>query len=106
MLPPVLFTVITPSATVHSAGDLSFTETHSSTFLPSNNTTASEGGVPVFTGPGVTTFGTGSQISVSSGFGAGAAGVCANKGAATASRAAEVSNVEIGIRIMQRKYTA
>ena len=43
MLPADLFTVITPSATVHFAGDLSFVETHSSRFLPSNRMIASEG---------------------------------------------------------------
>src|ERR1700722_16789623 len=102
MFPPVLFTVITPSATSHFAGDLSRFVTHSSRFLPSNSTIASEGAAPQVA-PGVTTGGTGSQISVSSGFGL--AGDCANKGAATAIKAADKRKLENGKRIMQRKYT-
>src|SRR5664279_2126946 len=66
MLPCVLLTVIIPSATIHCAGALSWTDTHSSIFLPSNRMIASEGGAAEVA-PGVTTFGTGSQISVSSG---------------------------------------
>jgi gluconate 2-dehydrogenase gamma chain len=42
--PFALLTVRTPSATIHLAGDLSLFCTHSSRFLPSNSTIASEGG--------------------------------------------------------------
>src|SRR5687768_4496292 len=69
MLPAFLLTVITPSATVHCAGDLSFTLSHSFWFFPSNRTIASDGGGVGTSGPGVTTLGTGSQTSVSSGLG-------------------------------------
>src|SRR3954463_14379455 len=67
-----------PSATVHLAGDLSLVNTHSSRFLPSNSTIASEGGASLGA-PGVTTFGTGSQTSVSVGWprGGGGAGPAA-----------------------------
>src|SRR5271169_2971429 len=79
MLPADLATVITPSATVHCAGDLSFADTHSSRFFPSNRTMASEGGAPQVA-PGVTILGSGSQTSVSAGLAAegeaGAAGAC------------------------------
>src|ERR1700722_8763593 len=102
MFPPVLFTVITPSATSHFAGDLSRFVTHSSRFLPSNSTIASEGAAPQVA-PGVTTGGTGSQISVSSGFGL--AGDCANSGAAKAISAADARRLENGKRIIPRKYT-
>ena len=68
MFPDVLLTVMTPSATVHCAGDLSLVDTHSLRFLPSNRTIASAGGVVVLV-PGATTFGTGSQTSVSCGRG-------------------------------------
>src|ERR1700683_1023120 len=102
MLPSPLLTVITPSATVHLAGDLSRTESHSSIFLPSKSTIASEGAAPQVA-PGVTTAGTGSQISVSSGFGL--AGDCAKRGAAKAIRAAEATKLENGMRIITRKYT-
>src|ERR1035438_9711074 len=95
MFPSALFTVITPSATIHLAGDLSRFETHSSKFLPSNSTIASDGGAEQLA-PGVTTFGTGSQISVSAGFSAaacacaacGEAGDCAKSVVAVARRAA------------------
>jgi hypothetical protein len=53
--------------------------------------------------PGVTTLGTGSHISVSSGFGL--AGDCAKRGAVTAIRAADARRLEKGMRIMRRKYT-
>src|ERR1700678_2530685 len=102
MFPPVLFTVIIPSATSHFAGDLSRFVTHSSRFLPSNSTIASEGAAPQVA-PGVTTGGTGSQISVSSGFGL--AGDCANREAARAIRAADARRLENGKRIIPRKYT-
>src|SRR5579864_814019 len=74
MLPAALFTVTTPSATIHLAGDLSCVETHSSRFFPSNKMIASDGGA-AHVSPGVTTFGTGCQISVSSGLAVGA-GCC------------------------------
>ena len=45
-----------------------FADTHSSRLRPSNNTMASDGGA-LFAAPGVTTFGTGDQTSVSSGRG-------------------------------------
>ena len=56
-----------PFATVQPAGDLSFTFTHWSRFLPSKSTMASDGAA-LSVAPGVTTFGTGSQTSVSAGF--------------------------------------
>src|SRR5262245_48809185 len=68
MLPAGLLTVITPSATVHFAGDLSLVATHSSRFFPSNRMMASAGAVHVEVA-GATTLGTGSQTSVSSGRG-------------------------------------
>src|SRR5438477_11692623 len=67
MFPAFLLTVSTPSATIHCAGDLSCTHTHWSRFLPSNNIIASEEAAPL-AAPGLTTFGTGCQTSVSSGF--------------------------------------
>src|SRR5580693_10335284 len=91
--PGALFTVITPSATSHLAGDLSLFVTHSSRFFPSKSTIASEGAAP-HVAPGVTTLGTGSQISVSSGFGL--AGDCAKSGAVMAIRAAEARRLESG----------
>src|SRR6185312_197753 len=67
MLPVFLSTVTMPSATTHLAGALrSWAETHSSRFLPSKRTIASEGAA-VQVAPGVTTLGSGCQISVSSG---------------------------------------
>src|SRR5687768_9251210 len=69
MFPDGLLTVITPSATVHCAGDLSLVDTHSVRLLPSNSTIASAGGGAVVLGPGATIFGTGSQTSVSWGRG-------------------------------------
>src|SRR5277367_4720050 len=102
MFPPDLFTVITPSATSHLAGDLSLLVTHSSRFLPSNSTIASDGAAPQVA-PGLTTLGTGSQISVSSGFGLVAD--WARRGAATASSAADARSLENGKRIITRKYT-
>src|SRR5580704_15271353 len=102
MFPPDLFTVITPLATSHFAGDLSLLVTHSSRFLPSNSTIASEGAAPQVA-PGTTTFGTGSQISVSSGFGL--SGVWAKRGTATAIKAADAKSLENGKRIIRRKYT-
>src|ERR1035438_7622405 len=75
MLPADLATDITPSASVHCAGDLSFADTHSSRFFPSNRMMASEGGAPQVA-PGVTTFGSGDQTSVSAGLGPGEAAAC------------------------------
>src|SRR6266550_428679 len=69
MLPDFLLTVMTPSCTVHWAGDLSLTVIHSSRFWPSKRMMASEGGEGLVTGPGVMTLGTGCQSSVSSGLG-------------------------------------
>src|SRR5580700_9238002 len=56
-----------PLATIHFAGaERSCADTHSSRFLPSNKMIASEGGAAQVA-PGVTTFGSGCQTSVSSG---------------------------------------
>src|ERR1700744_3114242 len=101
MFPSPLLTVITPSFTFHLAGLLSLLETHSSRFLPSKRMIASEGAAPQVA-PGVTTAGTGSQTSVSSGLAP--AGAWAKRGADTASRAAEARNRENGKRVMRRKY--
>src|SRR3974390_2934257 len=68
MLPAAFFTVTMPSATIHCAGDLSCADAHSSRFLPSKRTKASDGGAPHIA-PGVTIFGSGAQTSVSSGLG-------------------------------------
>jgi hypothetical protein len=65
--PRALFTVSTPPATVHCAGDLSRVSTHSSRLRPSNSTIASDGGA-LSAAPGVTTGGTGARTSVSAGF--------------------------------------
>src|ERR1017187_1700476 len=114
MLPADLATDITPSATVHCAGDLSFADTHSSRFFPSNRMMASEGGAPQVA-PGDTIFGSGSQTSVSAGLGPGKGaawdGDCAEAGdwakravdnANTAKRAAESNSA---VRFMLRTYT-
>src|SRR6476620_8470267 len=74
MLPALLSTVRTPSATFHRAGDLSFTVTHWSRLVPSKRTIASAGGAPT-AGAGVTTGGTGSHTSVSLGLPRGAGAV-------------------------------
>src|SRR5271167_4047156 len=92
--PGALRTVITPSATVHLAGEPSCAETHSSRFLPSKSTMASEGGAALVA-PGVTTLGTGSHTSVSWGLGAGAC--CAER---TAMRAADAKDSLIGVFIL------
>src|SRR6185437_15917217 len=97
MFPPALFTVSTPSATVHFAADLSRTDTHSSRFLPSNSTIASEGAA-VQVAPGVTTFGTGCQTSVSSGFGLPAS--CAETVMDPAMRTASARDLKNGKRII------
>src|SRR3954447_18848007 len=67
MLPAFLSTVMMPSVTIHLAGALrSWADTHSSRFLPSKRMIASEGAAAQVA-PGVTTLGSGCQISVSSG---------------------------------------
>src|SRR3954469_13092049 len=88
MLPVGLLTVNAPLAMVHCAGERSLTETHSSRFRPSNRTIASEGGAS-FVGPGVTTFGTGVQTSVSSGL----PFACAASDDAPTTRTANASDV-------------
>src|SRR5450432_2605355 len=76
MLPVSLLTVTMTGATVHLAGaERSWAETHSSRFLPSKRTMASEGAA-VGVAPGVTTLGSGCQTSVSSGLGAGLVSGC------------------------------
>src|SRR5215472_14931746 len=62
--PGALLTVMTPSLTTHFAGALSDVFTHSSRFLPSNRTIASDGGAESAEA-GVTTLGSGSHTSVS-----------------------------------------
>src|SRR5580658_965265 len=89
--PCALLTVRMPSATTHAAGEWSCAETHSSWFLPSNNTIASEGGA-LSVAPGVTTGGTGVQTSVSSGLGL--AGCCAARAAERETRAARARRRE------------
>src|SRR5580704_7979804 len=98
--PGALLTVMTPSATIHFAGDLSWADTHSSRFFPSNRTIASEGGA-LQVAPGVTIFGTGSQTSVSSGFGLACS--CAVRGTATAIRAANARSVENCMRMIFKR---
>src|SRR3974390_136447 len=75
MLPAAFLTVTMPSATIHCAGDLSCADTHSSRFVPSKRTRASDGGAPHI-GPGVTIFGSGAHTSVSSGLGPGEGAAC------------------------------
>src|SRR3954468_8273469 len=89
MLPPPepFFTVMMPSCTSHPAGDWSFTFTHSSSFFPLKRTIASEGG-SVQVAPGVTTFGSGDQTSVSSGLGLGACS-CEKTGTARETKVAK-----------------
>ena len=84
MSPAALFTVRMPPATVQLAEDLSRTDCHSSRFLPSEqHDGVGTCGASLVT-PGVTTSGTGSQTSVSSGF-----GCCAGKDAAATSNGRE-----------------
>ena len=66
-----LFTANGPSVTVQEAGDFIRVDTHSSRFLPSKRTIASEGGRE--SAPGFTTLGSGSHTSVSFGFARGCA---------------------------------
>src|ERR1022692_783127 len=89
--PDAFLTVKMPSATTHWAGVWSWAETHSSSFLPSNKMIASEGGAPKVA-PGVTTFGTGVQISVSSGFGLD--GCCEDRAAVMEARVANARRCE------------
>src|SRR6188508_1099846 len=98
MFPDFLLTVKTPSATVHSAGDLSFVDTHSLRFFPSKRRMASAGGVVVLV-PGATTFGTGSQTSVSSGRGFWVAACCAPSTIVSAPSSGSVRRVEDLMRI-------
>src|SRR5688572_20845977 len=106
MFPEGLLTVMMPSATAHWAGDLSFVDTHSSRFLPSNRTTASAGAVVVLV-PGATTFGTGSQTSVSCGRGFWVVGAacCAARGSVNAARIGKARNREERVRIRPRIVT-
>src|SRR5450755_91112 len=116
MLPADLATVITPSATVHCAGDLSFADTHSSRFFPSNKMMASEGGAPQVAS-GVTTLGSGDQTSVSAGLGPGEeaacdgdcagadAGDCATSVVDKANTASSAENNKSAVRFMLRTYT-
>src|SRR5580765_750760 len=98
MLPAFLLTVRTPSATAHCAGDPSCADTHSFWLLPSNRTIASEGAEPLV--PGVTTFGSGLQTSVSSGF-----GFCWAKGNATeATKKIRMLSTRLRIRSLLRLF--
>src|SRR5579862_6250449 len=76
MSPAALFTVSTPLATAHLAGDESLACTHSAALVPLNSTIASDG-ASRSVAPGVMILGTGVQTSVSSGFGRFVVSVCA-----------------------------
>src|SRR5580658_10036389 len=89
--PCALLTVRIPLATTHWAGVWSWADTHSSWFLPSNRTMASEGGAESVA-PGVTIGGTGVQTSVSSD--SGLAGCCAARAAERETRAARARRRE------------
>src|ERR1700686_2575915 len=93
--PLALLTTNTPSLTVHEAGDLSRVDTHSSRFLPSNRTIASDGGSESVA-PGFTTLGSGSHISVSLGLPRvplrGAAGGCAKSEVEATARSVTSAN--------------
>src|SRR5688572_33458579 len=99
MLPLGLCTVKTPSCTTHVAGVRPLVLTHSSRFLPSKSTIASDGaGVgAAWSGDGVTIFGTGVQTSVSSGLGLSVDGAWAAATAGT--RPATRANASEGIRL-------
>src|SRR5579864_2684014 len=100
MLPAVLLTTRMPSATVHFAGcERSLAETHSSRFFPSKRMIASDGGLP-HSEPGVTTFGSGCQTSVSSGL---ACGCWEWRGIDIAAKIANAKNFDIGMRIMLKR---
>src|SRR3974390_2337157 len=111
MLPAAFLTVMTPSATVHCAGDLSCADTHSSRFLPSKRTRASDGGAP-HVAPGVTTFGSGAQTSVSSGLGPGDGAACGEaetvdwpkRAVDNANGATSARGTESTVRFMLRTY--
>src|SRR5579875_3173796 len=68
--------------------------------MPSKRMMASDGGAPQVA-PGVTTGGTGSQTSVSSGFGAFAC--CAERVVAAASRAASAKDLENWLHMISRR---
>src|ERR1035438_7987592 len=89
--PCALLTVRMPLDTTHWAGVRSWADTHSSSFLPSNNTIASEGGA-ASVAPGVTIAGTGVHTSVSSGLGL--AVCCAERAVAMDARAANARSCE------------
>src|SRR5271166_1864274 len=89
--PGAFFTVRMPFDTTQWAGVWSWADTHSSSFLPSNNTIASEGGA-ASVGPGVTILGTGCHTSVSSGLAL--AGCCAERAATMETRVANARNCE------------
>src|ERR1700685_2659444 len=100
--PCALLTVRMPLATTHWAGEWSWADTHSSWFLPSNNTIASEGGADSVA-PGVTIAGTGVQTSVSSGLGL--AGCCAERAAEMETRVAKARSRESGVLIGRLENT-
>src|SRR5215467_4003554 len=100
MFPAPLFTVMTPSATVHFAGaDRSCADTHSSRFFPSNRMIASDGGAP-HSAPGVTAFGSGCHTSVSSGF---AVDCCEYRDAAMKMKIANAKDFRICVRMMLKR---
>src|SRR6185312_2514608 len=102
MLPAALFTVSTPPATSHFAGDLSWAETHWSRFLPSKSTIASEGGAASLA-PGVTILGTGFHTSVASGFCS--FGFCAKQATAASIKTPTEGRKHLRI-IIETGYTA
>src|SRR5690242_14176495 len=85
------------------AAALSFTFTHSSMFFPSKSTTASDGGA-LHSAAGVTTLGSGFQISVSSGFGLGCA-FCAYVGTVIRRRDAAKRSFRCRVSITTGVYT-
>src|SRR5215469_9949466 len=95
MLPPVLLTRMRPSTRSHLTGWWSETLTHSSRLLPSKRAMASEGAAPKVS-PGVTTGGTGFQISVSSGFACAFLGSCAERVMAAEANAAKARVLRMG----------
>src|SRR6188472_2541790 len=102
MLPVLLVTVSRPSATVQPAGDWSRVDTHSSRFLPSNNTMASDGGRAPW--PGLTIFGTGCHTSVSAGFPLGRACCAASGMARTVTSANTVRVIEASFECGSPEY--
>src|SRR3954462_14527446 len=104
MLPVLLVTVRTPSATVQAAGDWSLVDTHSFRLVPSNNTIASDGGAVDC--PGVMVFGTGCHTSVSAGFPragspARAGGCCAPRGTVRQPRSAAARTILMGSSLLR-----